>query len=189
VITLEDLSRWIAPLKNRVANMIARAVVSVVDDSKKIQIVQLDLLEGETRSEIERLQEYGFTSNPRPGAEAAVIFVGGRRDHGLCVAVDDRRYRVKDLGAGEVAVYNDTGAKLVFKANGDIELTPKAGQKLKVAGSVDVTGTLTASTDVVGGGKSLASHTHPASLTLAGVTTAPGVPLAGTATGSTGTPT
>lgn len=163
---IEDLSRWIAPLKNRVANMVARAVVSAVDDAKKVQVVQLDLLEGETRNEVERLQNYGFTSKPRAGAEAAVIFVGGRRDHGLAIAVDDRRYRVTNLESGEVAVYNDTGAKIVFKANGDIELTPKPGQKVKVAsnveitGDVNATGTITGSTDVVGGGKSLKTHTH-----------------------------
>jgi phage gp45-like len=190
---IEDLSRWIAPLKNRVTNMIARATVSAVDDAKKIQIVQLDLLEGETRDEIERLQNYGFTSNPRTGAEAAVIFVGGRRDHGLAIAVDDRRYRIANLESGEVAVFNDTGAKIVFKANGDIELTPKPGQKVKVSSNVEITGdvsatgTITGTTDVVGGGKSLKTHTHPASLTVAG--TSPSGPVTGTATGSTGGPT
>lgn len=191
---IEDLSRWIAPLKNRVANMVARAVVSAVDDAKKIQIVQLDLLEGETRDEIERLQNYGFTSNPRTGAEAAVIFVGGRRDHGLAIAVDDRRYRLKNLESGEVAVYNDTGAKIVFKANGDIELTPKPGQKVKVASNVEITGdvsatgTITGTTDVVSGGKSLKTHTHAiASIPVIG--TLPPGPVAATATGATGAPT
>lgn len=186
-MNVDGLTRWIAPLKNRVANMVARAVVSAIDDSKKIQLVQLDLLEGETRNEVERFQNYGFTSKPRSGAEAVVLFVGGRRDHGLAIAVDDRRYRFINLSDGEVAVYNDTGARIVFKANGDIELVPKPGQKVKVSSDVEVTGTLTASTDVVGGGKSLATHTHSATLTVAGVS--PSGPVSGTATGTTGAPT
>lgn len=159
-MNLEALSRWIAPLKNRVANMVARAVLGTVDDSKKLQIVQLEMLEGETRDDIERFQNYGFSSRPEAGAEAVVLFVGGRRDHGLAIAAEDRRYRFVNLTAGEVVVYNRFGASIVMKANGDIQVTPKPGQKLKVAGDVDVTGTLTASTDVVGGGKSLKTHTH-----------------------------
>lgn len=135
-MNVEGLTRWIRPLKNRVVNMIARAVVAAVDDAKKFQVVQLDLLEGETRNEIERVQNYGFTSVPHAGAEAAVIFVGGRRDHGLAIAVDDRRYRIRNLESGEVAVYNDTGAKIVFKASGDIELTPKPGQVVALAGAL-----------------------------------------------------
>lgn len=188
-MNVDGLTRWIAPLKNRVANMVARAVVSAIDDSKKIQLVQLDLLEGETRNEVERFQNYGFTSKPRSGAEAVVLFVGGRRDHGLAIVVDDRRYRFINLSDGEVAVYNDTGARIVFKANGDIELVPKPGQKVKVSSDVEVTGTLTASTDVVGGGKSLKTHTHsPNSFVVAG-TSATGGPVTGTATGTTGAPT
>lgn len=159
-MTLNDLARLLAPLRSRVLNMVARAVISGVDDSKKLQLLQLGILAGETHDELERFQEYGFSSVPRDGAEAVVIFPGGTRDHGLAIGVEDRRYRIKGLAGGEVAVYNDTGAKIVMRASGDIDLVPKTGQKVKVTGDVDVTGTLTASADVVGGGKSLATHTH-----------------------------
>jgi phage gp45-like len=56
------------------------------------------------------------------GAEAVVLFVGGRREHGLVVAVDDRRYRLKGLEKGEVALYNKAGGKVVLKADGSIEV-------------------------------------------------------------------
>lgn len=163
---VENVWKVVAPLKQRVSNMVARAVLRVADDAKKIQIVQVDLLDGETRDDIERFQNYGFTSVPREGAEAAVIFVGGRRDHGLCIAVDDRRYRLKDLEAGEVAIYNDAGARVLLKASGEIELTPKPGQiislasNVEISGNLNASGTITGTTDVVGGGKSLKTHTH-----------------------------
>jgi phage baseplate assembly protein V len=197
---LDDVVRLVTPLARRVANLVSRAIVRKVDDAKKVQELQLDVLDGETRDEIERFQEYGFTSVPLDGAEAVVVFVGGRREHGLAIGVEDRRYRIGNLASGETAVYNHTGAKIVFKANGDIEATPKPGQKLSISGPVEIngdvtitgdvdsSGTVTASNDVVGGGKSLATHTHSATLNLVGTTATAGSPLVGTATGSTGAP-
>jgi phage gp45-like len=183
---LDLVLRALRPIARRVDNMIARATVKKSDDAKKIQELQIGLLAGEVRDEVERFQNYGFTAVPLEGAEAAVIFVGGRRDHGLAIAVDDRRYRIKSLESGEVCVYNHTGAKIVFKANGDVEVTPKSGQKLKIASDVEVTGTLTASVDVVGNGISLHGHKHAVAGTVAA---APGaVVFLGTPPGFTGGP-
>jgi phage baseplate assembly protein V len=127
---IRTLNHLLAPLRARVANMVARAVVQLVNDESKLQLVQLGVLEGETREALERFQEYGFTSAPHPGAEAVVLFVGGRRDHGLVVAVDDRRYRKKDLEPGESAIYSDEGDHVVLKRGRIVEV--KAGTKLLV---------------------------------------------------------
>jgi phage baseplate assembly protein V len=128
---IDALNKMLAPLRTRVANMVSRAVVKLVDDSKKLQIVQIGLLDGETRDEVERFQQYGFTSAPKEGAEAVVFFVGGRRDHGLVLAVDDRRFRFHPLESGEVALYTDEGDSIVIKRGGNIEVT--AAAKVKVA--------------------------------------------------------
>lgn len=185
-MNLDALNRWIAPLRNRVLNMVARAVVKLADDGKALQELQLSVLAGEVRDGVERFQNYGFTSVPEAGAEAIVIFVGGKREHGLAIAVDDRRYRNRNLESGEVAIYNHTGAKIVMKSNGDIEATPKAGQKFKVVGDAEVSGTLTAQTDVVGGGKSLKNHTHSLALPATVSITTIGSATTQTATSATG---
>lgn len=157
----------------RLANLVSRAVLRRVDDSKRMQLVQLMALEGETRADIERVQQYGFTSVPKEGAEAVAVFPGGDRSLGFVIATDDRRYRLTGLQAGEVAIYSETGSKLVLKTNGDVELTPASGV-VKVVG------------DVQAGGISLKHHTHPGST----LTTTATVGLAGPATigGSTGEP-
>lgn len=113
----------IRDIRNRVMLSIARAVVSIVDDSKKMQSLQLSILKREVRNDVERFQNYGFSSHPKVGAEAAVIFIGGNRDLGLCIAVDDRRYRLTALQEGEVALYTDEGDKLVLKRGNVIEVT------------------------------------------------------------------
>ncbi len=120
---MQALNKLLAPLRTRVANMVSRAVLSGIDDSTRMQLLQVGLLSEETRDGIERFQNYGFTSNPLTGAEAVVVFVGGRRDHGLAIAVDDRRYRLRNLESGEVAVYTDQGDSIVIRRGGTIEVT------------------------------------------------------------------
>lgn len=120
---MSDFRAALKALHSRVMLTVARTVVSLVDDSKKLQALQLQLLKREIRENVERFQNYGYTSKPHPGAEAVVVFVGGNRDHGLCIAVDDRRYRVQGLQDGEVAIYTDEGDKIYLKRNREIEVT------------------------------------------------------------------
>jgi phage baseplate assembly protein V len=110
-------------LSRRIAMGTTRGGVSLVDDTKKLQQVQVELLADETKDHVERFQQYGFTSVPLVGAEALVLFLGGGRDHGIVVAVDDRRYRLTGLQNGDVAIYNDEGAKIVLGRNQQITVT------------------------------------------------------------------
>lgn len=119
------------PLLSRLANLVARVVLRRVDDSKKMQLVQLSALAGETRADVERVQQYGFTSVPLEGAEGVAVFVGGYREHGFVVATDDRRHRLSGLQAGEVAIYTDQGDKVVIERGGTIRVT--ASTKVVVA--------------------------------------------------------
>lgn len=107
--------RMVAPLRARVQMMLARAVVQLVADDKGIQSLQLSALADELIEGAERMQDYGFTSVPHPGAEAVVAFPGGLRSHGLVIAVGDRRWRLKGLQGGEVAMYDDLGQQIVLK--------------------------------------------------------------------------
>lgn len=163
------------PLKTQIANMVSRAVVRLVDDGQKMQALQVGILDGETRDGVERVQNYGFTSVPLAGAEAVVVFVNGRRDHGLAVAVDDRSHRLTGLEQGEVAIYSETGSKVVLKANGDVEVTPASGV-VKVVGDVEADGI------------SLKTHTHPGSTLVTTATVGASATL-GTISGNTGAPT
>ena len=86
--------------------MVGRAVLTVVDDSTGLQTVQVEGLRGEVIDSAERIQSYGFTSHPLPGADALVLSVGGVRQHPV-ILIDDRRHRVTELEEGEVCVYTD----------------------------------------------------------------------------------
>lgn len=174
LVTLADVRRLLDLLRNRIGNMLSRAGVQLVDDSKKMQIVQIGVLEGETREGCERFQQYGFTSVPLAGAEAVVLFPGGNRDHGLVVAVDDRRYRKTGLAAGEVALYHKDGASILLKADGSVEVTAKAGADIILNGG---------SAKVSRVGDATTGHTHAFSL----VAPSGGGAVTGTITSATDT--
>lgn len=151
-------------MRNRVRLMVGRAVLSVISDSTAIQTAQARLLADEVQDDVERVQEYGFTSVPQPGAEAVIAFVGGNRDHGLIIAVDDRRYRLKGLAGGEVALYDDLGQKVHLTRSGIVINAPQ----VSMSGDLLVAGSIVAQGDISDhGDKSMAgmrtvfnNHTH-----------------------------
>jgi phage baseplate assembly protein V len=112
-------------LNDKVMNMVARGVLSAVDDGKGVQVLSLSLLAGERKDNVERFQEYGFTSVPTGEAEAIVIFPGGDRSAGVVVALDERASRMTGLAAGEVAVYTHEGDSIILKTNREIEVTTR----------------------------------------------------------------
>ena len=120
--SLQDVQKMLGPVSNRIKLMVARGVLKRTNDKGGLQTAQVSLLEDELRDNVERVQDYGFTSNPLGGAEAITIFVGGNRDHGLIIKVDDRRYRLKGLKGGEVALYTDEGDYAWFKRENKTEV-------------------------------------------------------------------
>jgi phage baseplate assembly protein V len=125
--TLDQLRHLLRPLAARVANLEARGVVQLVDDSTEMQLLQLGVLDGETIDDAEHYQPYGLTSVPLPGAEAVVVFPNGDRSHPLVVTVADRRHRPTGGDPGDVTLHQHTGAKVILKASGDIEVQPAPG--------------------------------------------------------------
>ncbi|CAN5449264.1 hypothetical protein BH09PSE4_BH09PSE4_23110 [soil metagenome] len=124
-------------LESRIAMMVGRGTVAGVDDDRQLQELQLELLADEVHDGVEHFQTYGLTSHPKPGAEAVSVAVGGTRGHVIVIAVGDRRYRLKGLAEGEVALHDDqgqsvllgrdgivvSGKALTFESDGAIEFT------------------------------------------------------------------
>ena len=122
------IARMLAPLQRAVFNMLARGTVVLVDSSGKVQRMQLRLLNGEAKSNLDHAEIYGLTSRPLPGAEALAAFIGGDRSHGVAFIVGDRRYRLQGLESGEVALYDDLGHKVHLTRDGIV--VDGAGQQI-----------------------------------------------------------
>ncbi len=111
---IEQLNR----LARRVLLALARGTITLVDDSKSVQTIQVRLNALELIPDIPRIAEYGLTSNPPPGTLAVVGFKNGDRNDGLVIATSNAKYRMTGLASGEVAIHDDKGQSVYLSASG-----------------------------------------------------------------------
>jgi len=104
---IEDFKRLVKPLANKIFLLLGRAILKAVKNDQGTQKIQVVALDGETITNMERFQEYGFETFPKTDSEVAALFLNGNRDQGIAICVHDRRYRPKDLVEGETCFYTD----------------------------------------------------------------------------------
>ncbi len=130
------IDKALQPLRRKLRLIATRGVVKLVDPARLLQELQVAAVGEELLDAIEHWEPYGYTSNPQPGAEALLLSLGGDRDHAVAVSVADRRFRLKGLQSGEVALYTDEGDVIHFKRSNKIlidsanEITINAANKL-----------------------------------------------------------
>lgn len=139
-----ELFKAMAPLARRIRLMAARAVLTLIDDATRMQGVQVRLLDGEVCNAVPRMQQYGFTSVPHAGAEGVYLALAGSRDHGVVIVADDRRYRIRGLAGGEVAIYTDEDAaagehRIHFKRGQEIHLVAGASRIVMRPSGITIT--------------------------------------------------
>ena len=113
------LDRFLTPIKRKIFLLLGRAILSAVNNNGKTQTLQISALHGETITDIERLQEYGFESYPLSNSsEVLAVFLNGNRDHGLVITVHDRDNRPTDLKEGDTRFYDHRGNKITNSSEG-----------------------------------------------------------------------
>lgn len=150
-------------LGSRVMMMFSRGVLRGVTDTGPRQQVQVELLKDELRDGLEHMQNYGFTSHPK-GGDVAVAFLGGNREQGIVLVVDDRRYRIP-LQAGEVAIYDDQGNKIELLRDmvkiTAVQHVEVVAPTIKLVGDLDVVGNITTTGTITNNAKNIGStHQH-----------------------------
>ncbi len=166
-------------MTSRALNMLAKAVTRKIIDTLGRQTAQVEVTKGELIDDMERMQDYGFTSNPpASGTDAIVAFLGGSREQGVIIRMENRSFRLKGLESGEVAIFDDLGN--VFKLGREsvdlvavikttvsapiIEATASTSAKVQVgAASMTITPTTIAlvSVNLTHNGKNIgATHYH-----------------------------
>ncbi len=122
---LYNIKKLIQPIHRRLLWLLSFGKINEVDDAKSRQSLQLTLLNHELCDQIERFQEYGLTSHPHPEAECLIGCLSGSRDHPIAFSVDDKRYRLKNLAQGEVAIYTDEGDFIHLKRGNAMSIKTK----------------------------------------------------------------
>jgi len=158
----EGLSRADArQLERIVRNMIVRGEIASVDDALKMQELGVRLEDGHRPTKVEHWHPYGITYHPFPGSEIVALAIKGNRDHVVIIPAADRRYRLKNLAEGELAVHDDQGQKVHFTRGGLVVETPKPvtikGQTITLDGPVHITGQVTTDAGITSAGAHVAS--------------------------------
>ncbi len=113
------MSGWMQRLGHRLQALVGIGRVTLVDDTTStVQRAQLTLGQMETRDNTPRLAEYGFASNPPPGTDAVMLFVGGDRSNGVVIATGNQTYRLKGLASGDAALYDSRGQSVWLTPGG-----------------------------------------------------------------------
>jgi phage gp45-like len=127
-------------MSGRVMHTVQRFTLNQGNDNPMMQELHLDGMNSESRNAVERVQSFGFTSTPLPrdqggdqqggqssgtggdgaqdkgpAAEGICLYVGGQRNHPVCIGIDDRRHRPMGLKAGENAQYDDIGQMTLLR--------------------------------------------------------------------------
>lgn len=122
----------------RVLLSLARALVTTVNDSGGVQMMQVKLNALETRDNTPRVAEFGMTSNPPVNSDAFVVFLGGDRSNGVVLGTVHQPSRPKNLASGETMIYSQDGKQIYLTASGGIVVDAK-NQAVTVNNATTVT--------------------------------------------------
>ncbi|KWR88762.1 phage baseplate assembly protein V [Cupriavidus sp. IDO] len=122
----------------RVLLSLARALVTTVNDSGGVQMMQVKLNALETRDNTPRMSEFGLSSNPPVGSDAIVVFLGGDRSNGVVLGTVHQPSRPKNLAPGETMLYSQDGKQIYLTASGGIVVDAK-NQAVTVNNATTVT--------------------------------------------------
>jgi phage baseplate assembly protein V len=180
-------------LYQRTMAMVGRGRITTVDDSGPVQLVQVDLgPKGENgslqvRDKTPVLALFGLASNPPAKTDAILLSLGGDLNKSVIIGHGHQTYRLKNLGAGDVALYDVRGAYAWFKpgglvidaaggnvtiqnaaavtvtASGDCTVNAAAATvnaPTTINGDLTVNGAVAATGDVTAGAVSLKEHVH-----------------------------
>jgi phage gp45-like len=123
---------------DRMHNAVKRVTVEDTNEDPLFRESTLSLYTQEKQKEIEHMEPYGFSSrvkkptgetNNKKKAEGLMVFTGGNRSHGVLVVAGDRRYRLRGLAEGEVAMFDDQGHQVHFTRDGIVMSAPN-GKKI-----------------------------------------------------------
>ncbi len=99
--------------------------VTVSDDSRSAQVLQVKLNNAETRDGTPRLGEFGLASRPPAGADVIVVFAGGDRSKGVVIATGDQGTRPRNLAVGESMLYDLWGKYIHLTEDDGIVIAAK----------------------------------------------------------------
>jgi phage gp45-like len=152
------LERQLAAMMQRRGTPFALARSTLaVNDTGPVQTVQLQLDALSVRDNVPMLYGYGVTGSPPISADFHVAFLDNDRSKAVAIANGHQTYRLRGLGTGDAALYDNRGAYVWLTSAGPA--VNCGGRPMTISGDLHVTGAVIAgygSTDQVG----VQTHKH-----------------------------
>ncbi len=129
-------------LRSRLVYALGLGRTRFIDDSGSVQTAQV-VFQAHDRARrvtnnVPVIAHYGLTSRPPANSDAVAVFLEGDPSSGLVIATNHQTYRLRNLGEGEVALYDQWG-NVVHLTEGQITL--KHATKVRVESPrLEVTG-------------------------------------------------
>lgn len=137
-------------LRQRLASLASRGVLLLVNDALAGQLLQVQLLAGETRDGVQHVQSYGLSAVPIAGAHPVVVLCpSGDRAQALALAIDDPRYRPTGGAPGDVVLYDSRGNR-VRLLEGALEITAVADLAVSITGAATLSASGNATVTISG---------------------------------------
>jgi phage gp45-like len=127
---LRHVEGLLARVQVRLSMLVRKGNLTAVDATGTSTRVGVKMPGDEAHESVELLEPYGFTSNPPAGSKVLLVCSGGDGGHPMALLAGDPGTRLSGLGSGDVAIHvgagagGGTGARIVWRANGTIEINP-----------------------------------------------------------------
>jgi phage gp45-like len=151
-------------LKQRLLKLLGRAVIVEITEQGGRQTMTIKVGLGDTRTDCERLQNYGAASWPTEDCDAVYAALAASRNSTVVVSAQDPNRPPLEV-RGDSMIYTAAGNKAYCHIDGSISLIAAAGKPLKVSASkaefdcpIHSTGDITSDGDIKAGGISLKLH-------------------------------
>ncbi len=119
---------------HQIRGLVARAQVTGLDDSGAAQTASVKVYEGVERTEVEVVQQFGFSSKAADGGGGILLAVGGDQGDLVMLPAGDPGSRMGGVKAGESVMYNARGDRVHLKEDGTISITSGKATNIEVNG-------------------------------------------------------
>jgi phage gp45-like len=128
-VTIESiLQQILRPINARFSQLIARGRVEAKEgDTLQVQFQKEDIQDG-----IERIEPFGFYSNPGDAPEALILFPDGYRSRGIAIALTRKNLSKPTLLPGSATMTASDGTSVIVEDGGKIAIQNNKNELISI---------------------------------------------------------
>jgi phage gp45-like len=118
----------IRPIQARMSQIVARGIVTLMNKST----LQVQFHKEDTQDGIERVEPFGFYSNPGANPEALILFPAGFRAAGVAIALTRKEAKRPELPGGSACMSAQDGTAVIVETGGRVAIQNETNELISV---------------------------------------------------------